>query len=115
MPKASNGPPLRGDLSMRAALRVIRAAAGLTQDAMAARVGISRVTYVRLERGQLTEPHVHIERIIQLAGLGTEGWWSLLGTAYRIYANLQGGTEIRAEVERAVRKPVTVASKRPGG
>ena len=78
---------------MRAALRAIRAAAGLTQDAMAARVGVSRVTYVRLERGQLNDPEVHIAKVAQLAGLDAEEWWSLLGTAYRIYANVNGGTE----------------------
>ena len=78
---------------MRAALRAIRAAAGLTQDAMAARLGVSRVTYVRLERGQLTNPEQHIARVAHLAGLDAEDWWALLGTAYRIYANVNGGTE----------------------
>jgi len=64
---------MRGRHTLGQRIRRLRNAAGLSQDALARKAGIGRVTLVRLEKGEQTPRYRTLDAIARALGVGVSG------------------------------------------
>lgn len=96
-------------VSEAAALRGLRALAGLTQDKLAARIGLSHPTFGAVEAGRHPKFHEHRAKVLAALGVTEEDFAHLT----RIAAELAERKEAtNARKQRKVRK--AGSPKRPG-